>query len=334
MSDFSPDLLKTLEMINKRYGQNTAVILGQSIDDFTIDVVPTQSLKLNRALGVGGLPRGRIIELYGVEHSGKTSLALGVIAEAQKIGGKAAYIDAEYGFNADLAKLIGVDLDKLIYVQPSSGEEALDIAEALIRSGQIDVLVIDSVPALVPMAENESDMQQQHVGLQGRLMSKACRKLTAVIGKTKTVCIFINQLREKVGVMFGNPETTPGGRALKYFSSVRIEVRRGEDIKAGDKIIGHTVRCVIKKNKVAAPFRRAEFAVLYDSGIDRVGEILDLALEEGLITRSGAWFTCDLAEETLRWQGRDAVLAYMREHPEFVDQLAAILSTPSGGEVH
>ena len=273
---------------------------------------------LDMALGVGGLPRGRVIEIYGPESSGKTTVALHVVAEAQKMGGEAAFIDAEHALDPVYAKKLGVDIDNLIVAQPDTGEQALDIAEALVRSGALDVIVVDSVAALVPKAEIDGEMGDSHVGLLARLMSQALRKLTAVISKSGTVVIFINQLREKVGVMYGNPETTPGGRALKFFSSVRLDVRRGEVIKNGTELIGNKTKVKVVKNKVAPPFKTAEFDILYGEGISKEGNILDFAVENNIIKKSGAWFSYN-GEKI--GQGRDNVRKYMVENKEFTAEI-------------
>ena len=283
-----------------------------------VEVIPTGSLTLDMALGVGGLPRGRVIEIYGPESSGKTTVALHVVAEAQKMGGEAAFIDAEHALDPVYAKKLGVDIDNLIVAQPDTGEQALDIAEALVRSGALDVIVVDSVAALVPKAEIDGEMGDSHVGLLARLMSQALRKLTAVISKSGTVVIFINQLREKVGVMYGNPETTPGGRALKFFSSVRLDVRRGEVIKNGTELIGNKTKVKVVKNKVAPPFKTAEFDILYGEGISKEGNILDFAVENNIIKKSGAWFSYN-GEKI--GQGRDNVRKYMVENKEFTAEI-------------
>lgn len=288
----------------------------EQIDD--VDVIPTGSLALNAALGVGGYPKGRIIEIYGPESSGKTTLAIHAIAEAQKNGGIAAFIDAEHAFDRFYAKKLGVDVDELLISQPDNGEQALEIADQLIRSSAIDIIVIDSVAALTPKAEIEGDMGDNKVGLQARLMSQALRKLTSTISKTNTTCIFINQLREKIGVMFGNPETTTGGNALKFYASVRLDIRRVTTLKDGDTPIGNQVRVKIVKNKVAPPFRKAEFEITFGEGISHVGEIVDLGVELGIIKKSGSWFSYG---ETRLGQGRDAVKKVIKDNPELSEEL-------------
>ena len=303
-------LESVFSVIEKEYGTGSIMKLGDA-NSVDVEVIPTGSLTLDMALGVGGLPRGRVIEIYGPESSGKTTVALHVVAEAQKMGGEAAFIDAEHALDPVYAKKLGVDIDNLIVAQPDTGEQALDIAEALVRSGALDVIVVDSVAALVPKAEIDGEMGDSHVGL-------LARKLTAVISKSGTVVIFINQLREKVGVMYGNPETTPGGRALKFFSSVRLDVRRGEVIKNGTELIGNKTKVKVVKNKVAPPFKTAEFDILYGEGISKEGNILDFAVENNIIKKSGAWFSYN-GEKI--GQGRDNVRKYMVENKEFTAEI-------------
>ena len=310
-------LESVFSVIEKEYGTGSIMKLGDA-NSVDVEVIPTGSLTLDMALRVGGLPRGRVIEIYGPESSGKTTVALHVVAEAQKMGGEAAFIDAEHALDPVYAKKLGDDIDNIIVAQPDTGEQALDIAEALVRSGALDVIVVDSVAALVPKAEIDGEMGDSHVGLLARLMSQALRKLTAVISKSGTVVIFINQLREKVGVMYGNPETTPGGRALKFFSSVRLDVRRGEVIKNGTELIGNKTKVKVVKNKVAPPFKTAEFDILYGEGISKEGNILDFAVENNIIKKSGAWFSYN-GEKI--GQGRDNVRKYMVENKEFTAEI-------------
>ncbi len=312
-------LSAVLGVIEKQYGKGSIMKLGEK-PKISVDVIPTGSLTLDVALGVGGVPKGRVIEIYGPESSGKTTVALHIVAEAQKRGGDAAYIDAEHALDPEYAKALGVDIDNLLISQPDTGEQALEIAEALVRSNALDVVVIDSVAALVPKAEIEGEMGDSHVGILARLMSQALRKLTGITAKTGTAVIFINQLREKVGVMYGNPETTPGGRALKFFSSVRLDVRRQEQIKNGTEVIGNKTRVRVVKNKVAPPFREAEFDIMYGEGISKLGNILDVAVDFDIIKKSGAWFSY---EGERLGQGRDNTKKYMEENPEFTNRIEA-----------
>jgi len=307
-----------LGQIEKQFGKGSIMKLGEASAKMHVEVIPTGSLALDIALGVGGVPRGRVVEIYGPESSGKTTVALHVIAEAQKTGGTAAFIDAEHALDPVYARNLGVDIDNLLVSQPDTGEQALEIAEALVRSGAIDVLVIDSVAALVPRAEIEGEMGDSHVGLQARLMSQALRKLTGVISKSRTTAIFINQIREKVGVMFGNPETTPGGRALKFYASVRMEVRRIETLKQGADMIGNRTRVKVVKNKVAPPFKQADFDIMYGEGISKEGGIIDVGTEMNIIEKSGAWYSYN--GERLG-QGKENVKEYLREHPEVAGEI-------------
>ncbi len=307
----------TLDKIDKEYGKGAIMKMGDSaIDD--IASIPSGSIALDLAIGVGGFPRGRVIEIYGPESSGKTTLAIHAIAEAQKAGGIAAFIDAEHAFDRFYAEKLGVDIENLLISQPDNGEQALEITDHLIRSGAVDIVVIDSVAALTPKSEIEGEMGDSKMGLQARLMSQALRKLTANISKTKTTCIFINQLREKIGVMFGNPETTTGGNALKFYASVRIDIRRIGQIKEGDEIMGSRTRVKIVKNKIAPPFRKAEFDILYGEGISRFGEIVDLGVDFNIIKKSGSWFSYG---ETKLGQGRDAVKQLISDNPELTAEL-------------
>ena len=310
-------LQAAMAKIEKDFGKGSIMKLGdEKIEN--VEVIPTGSIALNAALGVGGYPKGRIIEIYGPESSGKTTLAIHAIAECQKAGGIAAFIDAEHAFDRFYAEKLGVDIDNLWISQPDNGEQALEIADQLIRSSAIDILVVDSVAALTPKKEIEGDMGDNNVGLQARLMSQALRKLTSTISKTNTTCIFINQLREKIGVMFGNPETTTGGNALKFYASVRLDIRRVTAIKDGDQVIGNMTRVKVVKNKVAPPFRKAEFEIMFGEGISKVGEILDLGVEYGIIQKSGSWFSYNGSRLA---QGRDASKALLRDNPELCDEL-------------
>lgn len=312
-------LENAIATIDKQFGKGAVMKLGDNVS-MNVDVISTGALGLDLALGVGGLPRGRIIEIYGPESSGKTTVALHVIAEAQKNGGDAAFIDAEHALDPVYAKALGVDIDNLIVSQPDTGEQALEIAEALVRSGAIDVIVIDSVAALVPKAEIDGEMGDSHVGLHARLMSQALRKLSGVINKSKTTAIFINQLREKVGVMYGNPEVTTGGRALKFYASVRLDIRKVEAIKNGTEVVGNRTRAKVVKNKVAPPFKEAEFDIIYGEGISKVGSIIDVAVMYNIINKSGAWFSY---EDQRIGQGRENVKIYLKEHPELMQEIDA-----------
>ena len=307
-----------LAQIEKNYGKGAIMRLGDDIA-VNVEAIPTGSLSLDLALGIGGVPRGRIIEIYGPESCGKTTLALHIVASAQKGGGEAAYIDVEHALEPAYARALGVDIENLLISQPDTGEQALDITEALVRSGAVDVVVVDSVAALLPRSELEGEMGESSVGVVARLMSQALRKLAGAISKTNTVVIFINQLREKIGVMYGNPETTPGGRALKYFSSMRIDMRRIETLKSGSEMVGNRTRAKVIKNKVAPPFKEAEFDIIYGEGISKIGEIIDLAAKLELIDKAGAWFTVNGE----RIQGKEAVKAYLEANPDVCDKLEA-----------
>ncbi|MBQ1828056.1 MAG: recombinase RecA [Prevotella sp.] len=312
-------LQAALSKIEKDFGKGSIMKLGEEKIE-NVDVIPTGSIGLNAALGVGGYPRGRIIEIYGPESSGKTTLAIHAIAEAQKAGGVAAFIDAEHAFDRFYAEKLGVDINNLYISQPDNGEQALEIADQLIRSSAIDILVVDSVAALTPKKEIEGDMGDSAVGLQARLMSQALRKLTSTIAKTNTTCIFINQLREKIGVMFGNPETTTGGNALKFYASVRVDVRKSTPVKDGDNILGNLTKVKVVKNKVAPPFRKCEFEIIFGEGISKVGEIIDLATEYDIIKKSGSWFAYG---DSKLGQGRDAVKQMLKDNPELCEELEA-----------
>ena len=307
-----------IKQIERDFGQGAVMKLGDSDRDKSIDVISTGSLSLDVALGVGGVPKGRVIEIYGPESSGKTTLALHVVAEAQRNGGIAGFIDAEHALDPVYAKNIGVDIDNLYISQPDNGEQALEIADTMVRSGAVDVIVVDSVAALVPKKEIEGEMGDSVVGLQARLMSQALRKLTGVISKSNCVVIFINQLREKIGVMFGNPETTTGGRALKFYASVRMDVRRTESIKQGTDVVGNHVRVKIVKNKVAPPFKEAEFDIMFGKGISKEGDLIDLAVKEDIVDKSGAWFAY---EGSKIGQGRENAKQYLTDHPEIMDEI-------------
>jgi len=337
MSDEKAKLLEAaISQIEKSYGKGSIMRLGSKDVLVPVNVIPTGCLSIDAALGVGGLPRGRVIEIYGPESGGKTTLTLQVIAEAQKLGGQAAFIDAEHALDPSYARRLGVDVDNLLVSQPDHGEQALEIAEALIRSGGVDVVVIDSVAALVPKAELEGDMGDPSMGLQARLMSQALRKLTAIVSKSRTCLIFINQIREKIGVMFGNPETTTGGRALKFYASMRVDIRRIQAIKEGDRVVGSRTRAKVVKNKVAAPFREAEFDILYGEGISREGDLIDLGVDKGILEKSGTWIS--YAGERMG-QGRENARVFLREHKDIRDKLETALRKKMeipgpGGDVH
>lgn len=314
-------LQAAMDKIEKSFGKGSIMKMGdEHVQE--VEVIPTGSIALNAALGVGGYPKGRIIEIYGPESSGKTTLAIHAIAEAQKVGGIAAFIDAEHAFDRFYAAKLGVDIDNLWISQPDSGEQALEIAEQLIRSSAIDIIVIDSVAALTPKAEIEGDMGDNKVGLQARLMSQALRKMTSTISKTNTTCIFINQLREKIGIMFGNPETTTGGNALKFYASVRLDIRKGQPIKDGEEVIGNQTRVKVVKNKVAPPFRKAEFDIMFGEGISRSGEIIDLGADLGIIKKSGSWYSYN---DTKLGQGRDAAKQCIKDNPELAEELEGLI---------
>lgn len=317
----------TQEQIERKFGKGAIMRLGDHPQKLDISVISTGCLALDAALGVGGVPRGRVVEIFGPESSGKTTLALQIVAEAQKNGGIAAFIDAEHALDPVYARKLGVDTDNLLISQPDTGEQALEIAEMLVRSGALDVVVIDSVAALVPRAEIDGEMGDAHVGLQARLMSQALRKLTGTISKSQTTAIFINQLREKIGVMFGNPETTPGGRALKFYASVRIDIRRLDAIKQGTEVVGSRVRAKIVKNKIAPPFKQAEFDIMYGEGVSKTGSLLDLGVEYGLINKNGAWYT--FGDERIG-QGRESAKQFLKENPNVAAQLETQLKQKIG----
>ena len=318
-SDKKKALETAMQQIEKMYGKGSIMRYGENAET-NVEAIPTGSLALDLALGIGGVPRGRIIEIYGPESSGKTTLALHILAQAQKLGGEVAFVDAEHALDPTYARALGVRIEDMLISQPDTGEQALEITEALVRSGAIDVVVVDSVAALVPRAEIEGEMGDSFVGLHARLMSQALRKLTGVIAKTNSIVIFINQLREKVGVMYGNPEVTTGGRALKFYASVRIDVRRIEALKSGGEIIGNRTRAKIVKNKVSPPFREAEFDIMYGEGISKWGELVDLAVKLDILQKSGSWFSMG---ETRLGQGRDAVKEYLKNNPELADRIEA-----------
>ena len=322
MGNNNEDKLRALDaalgQIEKQYGKGAVMKLGDSAANMNVETIPTGSLSLDIALGLGGVPKGRIIEVYGPESSGKTTVALHMVAEVQKRGGIAGFIDAEHALDPAYAKNIGVDIENLYISQPDNGEQALEITETMVRSGAVDIIIVDSVAALVPKAEIDGDMGDSHVGLQARLMSQALRKLTAAISKSNCIVIFINQLREKVGVMFGNPETTTGGRALKFYSSIRLDVRRIEALKQGGEMVGNRTRIKVVKNIVAPPFREAEFDIMFGKGISKEGDVLDLAASVGIVQKSGAWFA--YGGDKIG-QGRENAKAYLREHPEIMDEI-------------
>ena len=328
MTDEKAKMLEAaISQIEKQYGKGAIMRLGNRDVLVPVSVIPTGALSIDAALGVGGMPRGRVIEIYGPESGGKTTLTLHIIAEAQKMGGQAAFIDAEHALDPVYARKLGVDVDNLLVSQPDNGEQALEIAETLIRSGGVDVIVVDSVAALVPRAELEGDMGDPQMGLQARLMSQALRKLTAIVSKSRTCLIFINQIREKIGVMFGNPETTTGGRALKFYSSIRLDIRRIQSIKEGDRVIGSRTRAKVVKNKVAAPFREAEFDILYGEGVSREGDLIDLGVDKGVLEKSGTWIS--FGGERLG-QGRENARVFLKEHTDIRNKLENTLRKKMG----
>lgn len=319
-NDKSRALDVAIRQIEKDFGKGSIMKLGEASAKMNLEVIPTGALSLDMALGIGGIPRGRVVEIYGPESSGKTTVALHMIAETQKMGGYAAFIDAEHALDPEYAKKLGVDTENLLISQPDNGEQALEIADSLVRSGAIDIIVIDSVAALVPRAEIEGDMGDSHVGLHARLMSQALRKLTGIISKSRTVAVFINQIREKVGVMFGSPETTTGGRALKFYSSVRLDVRRIDNIKVGNDIVGNRTRVKVVKNKVAPPFKQAEFDIMYGQGISHEGCLVDIAVEMDIIAKSGSWYSYG---ETRLGQGKENVKDFVRDNPKIAEEIEA-----------
>ena len=326
MSDKAKALETALSQIERQFGKGTVMRLGDQ-GKVAVDVIPSGSLALDAALGVGGYPRGRVIEIYGPESSGKTTLALHAVAEAQRLGGQAAFVDAEHALDPIYAEKLGVDVENLLVSQPDSGEQALEIVDMLTRSGAVDIIVVDSVAALTPRAELEGDMGDSHMGLHARLMSQALRKLTSSISRSKTTVFFINQIRMKIGVMFGNPETTTGGNALKFYASVRLDVRRTGSIKKGDEVLGNDTRVKVVKNKVAPPFKQAEFSIMYGEGVSHAGEVLDMGVQHGLVNKSGAWYA--MGNERIG-QGRDNAIAYLKEHPEMLDSVEAELRQKLG----
>lgn len=324
---------QTTDEIEKKFGKGAIMRYGDDGPDYEVDVIPTGALSLDVALGVGGVPRGRIIEIYGPESSGKTTLALEILAEAQALGGVVAFIDAEHALDPGYAARIGVDIDEVLISQPDTGEQALEICDMLVRSGAIDAVVIDSVAALTPKAELEGEIGDSSVGLQARLMSQALRKLAASLSKSNTTCIFINQLREKIGVMYGNPETTPGGRALKFYASIRMDIRRVDTIKVDGESVGNRVRVKVVKNKVAAPFKQAEFDIMYGTGISKEGCVLDMGVSEGIVTKSGAWYTYETEEGSERLgQGREAAKSFLATNPDLMDEIEHKVRVATGLE--